>query len=124
MLKIINTDFSLGTDFRIRNSWRKKITDILKKEEESFPFHFKIVEIIQNEDKTNSFLCESVPDEKGEKIEKIIISKIVLNYLFGIEVPNMNVGLYFTDYLPFEDEKLLLTQSNNSIKVHPAKYLI
>ena len=89
MLKIINTDFSLGTDFRIRNSWRKKITDILKKEEESFPFHFKIVEIIQNEDKTNSFLCESVPDEKGEKIEKIIISKIVLNYLFGIEVPNI-----------------------------------
>lgn len=122
MLKIINTDFSLGNDFRIRNSWRKKITDILKKEEESFPFHFKIVEIIQNEDKTNSFLCESVPDEKGEKIEKIIISKIVLNYLFGIEVPNMNVGLYFTDYLPFEDEKLLLTQSNNSIKVYPAVF--
>lgn len=122
MLKITNTDFTIGVDFRIRNSWRKKIANVLKKEEENFPFHFKITEILTNEDKTNNFLCESIPDSKGEKVEKLIVSKTILNYLFGIEVPDMNVGLYFPDYLPFENEKLLILNPNNNLKVYPVAF--
>lgn len=118
MLKIYNQCFSPNNDFRIRNTWRRAIANSLNIEEEEFPFHFKIVEMI-NEDKTKLYLCESIPDTKGEKVQKIFVTIDILNYLLGVEVDNCNVGLYFNDYLPIENEKILIQDAKDQLKIYP-----
>lgn len=60
MLKVSKFKIEEGLTFQIRNSWRDQIIKELKKEEDSYPFSFKVIEVITNEDKTISYLCESI----------------------------------------------------------------
>ena len=111
MLKINPHTELIGVSICIRNSWRCKIAQILNKNEESFPFNFKIIDSLEN-----SYLCESIPDNKSKKKVQIWVTSNVIHYLQGCEVEDCNVGLYFTDYLPLENSKLLIFNSKqNSI---------
>lgn len=111
MIKLMNNKYYRGMEFRIRNAWKRLII-----EGETFPLEYKITDILIHDDKTVDYLCKSVcsKDKKGEKVRKIIVTNNILNYLFGEEVPNSNVGLYFGDYFPFENDSLLI-KSNNQI---------
>lgn len=109
MLKIDIYSPLMGKNICLRNSWRTQIANYLGKDEESFPFNFKIIEI------ENGFcLCESISDNKSKKKFQVYLSELVVHYLDGIETPDVNVGLYFNDYLPTENNKLLILNPKNS----------
>ena len=105
MLKIVKQKIEIGQTFQIRNSWREKITDKLNKDEESFPFYFKVIDIEQYM-KDTFYVAESISDDKTEKSVKIKVSETILNFLLSNEVTDSNVGLYFNDYLPLENTKI------------------
>lgn len=124
MLKITIKNIEIGQSFNIRNAWKKQILKILNKEDIYYPSNFKIVDIIYNENKEQLFLCESIPNESCKKIFKIKISKMVLQYILGEEVSDCNVGLYFSDYLPLEDTKLLIMDSKDNLKIYPYQFIL
>ena len=59
MIKFDKHEIIIGTHFQIRNSWRKEIANVLKIDEDSYPFDFKIISI-----KSDKFECESVLTNK------------------------------------------------------------
>ena len=103
MLKLSTNRIAENVEFCIRNSWRIQIAKLLNKEEESFPFNYKTISVTNNE-----LICESISDGKGKKKYQLIITPIIFRYLNGVEVDDNNVGLYFTDYIPLENTKLLI----------------
>lgn len=116
MLKIATINTNVGTTFSIRNSWRTQIAKHLNKDEELFPFNFQITSIVNDE-----YVCESIPDGKSKKKYNIIVDPIIVQYLNGIEVDDVNVGLYFHDYLPMENSKLLICNYKNNT-IMPAQF--
>ena len=118
MLKIFKQSIEIGQTFQIRNSWRERIAKELNKDEESFPFYFRIVdkEILM---KDNIYNCESIPDNSKEKVFKIKVSETIIKYLLSTEVNDNNVGVYFCDYLPLENSKLLILDNKNPLIIHP-----
>lgn len=111
MLKISHAEIKVGTEFSIRNSWRTSIANTLKKDEESYPFLFKVIDIDDH-----VCVCESVPDKQSKKKYLLAVSTMIIRYLNGVEVPDCHCGLYFKDYMPMEGSKLLLTNvKRNSI---------
>lgn len=116
MLKINNFEIENGMEFFIRNSWRAKIAKILGKDEECLPFHYKVVE-----NTNNILVCEGVCDCKSKKKYQIVVTPIVVKYLSSVEVEYCNVGMYFTDYLPVENTKLLILEKKNN-SIQPVKF--
>lgn len=103
MLKITRV-IEVGDTFTLRNKWRTEIATLMHKNEEHFPFNFKVVEINQN-----VYVCESIPDKKSEKIVTISVTADVIQYVRGDEVQDCFAGCYFLDYLPVQGTKVLLT---------------
>jgi hypothetical protein len=122
MLKIILNSIEVGQTFSIRNSWRKAVAMLLKKED--YPSNFKVVEIVTNDNKEQICVCESVPNDTCKKVVKLNISKLTLQYVLGQEVEDCNVGLYFNDYMPLEGQKLLVTDSKDNLKITPCQLLL
>lgn len=122
MLQIQLDTIQIGQSFQIRNSWRNKISELTNKED--FPFCFKVVDVIRNTTKAENFyLCESIPNDKKEKVIKITVGESVIQYVTSAEVENCNVGLYFRDYLPMEGKKLLIKDMKDSLKIYPYQFL-
>ena len=116
MIKFDKHEIIIGTHFQIRNSWRKEIANALKIDDDSYPFDFKIINI--NNDK---FECESVSTNKREpSAYKIIVDDLIVRYIFGEEVDDCNVGLYFSDYFPIENTKILVYSHLDDYKILPA----
>lgn len=122
MLQIQLDTVQIGQTFQIRNTWRNKISELVKKED--FPFHFKVIDVIRNTTRAENFyLCESIPNDKKEKIVKITVGESVIQYVTSNEVDNCNVGLYFKDYLPIEGKKLLIKDTKDTLKIYPYQFL-
>ena len=118
MLKLTCFPIEVGTTFSIRNGWRTQIAKFLKKDEECYPFNFKVVEI-----KADKFVCESVPDGKSKKKYMIEVTADVIRYLSASECPDSNVGLYFSDYWPLEFSKILVLNPKNQTIIPGKLYL-
>lgn len=122
MLQITIDAPVIGLNFKIRNSWREKILKLTNKED--FPFSFKVADIVRNTTKAENFyLCESIANDKKDKIVKIIVGESVIQYANSIEVDDTNVGLYFKDYFPMENDKLLITDYKDRKKIYPHQLL-
>lgn len=121
MLKIASTNIDVGFNFQIRNTWREKIANLLNQDEELFPFNFKVTDIIPKM-KDTYYVAESIPDKKNEKVFKIMVSDTILRYLSGVEVTDSNVGLYFNNYLPLENTKILILDSKKDSLIHPVVF--
>lgn len=121
MLKLRKQTIEIGQTFQIRNTWRENIARQLNKDEELFPFHFKIVDVEQYM-KDTIYVAESIPDTKSEKVIRIKVSETILKYLLSSEVSDSNIGMYFNDYLPLENTKLLILDSKNQLLVHPVLF--
>lgn len=119
MLKITTVEFYPGMKFEIRNAWRSIIAKEAGIKEEKYPFHFQITA-----ETTDGFICESVKEKKSDVQYRLVVSTDILKYLFGTEVKDCNVGLYTTDYIPFENSKLLLTDNKNPLEVLPVRIVI
>ena len=122
MLKITIKNIEEGTSFSIRNTWRKNIATLLMKEDGDYPSNFKVIEILKNKTETK-YVCESIPNETNKSKTKIILDKMILQYIFGIEVDDCNVGLYFSDYIPIENQKLLITDTKNNKNILPCQFI-
>lgn len=123
MLKITLNSIEVGQTFSIRNAWRKQVAGILKKDDISYPSNFKVVDITTNANKEQVCVCESIPNDNCKKVMKIVVSKLILQYVLGMEVDDCNVGLYFNDYIPIEGQKLLITDSKDNLKILPCQFL-
>lgn len=122
MLKIIKNNIEIGDSFQLRNAWRNQVKDLVKKEE--YPFCFKVIDIVHNTNKTETiYLCESIPNNKNEKIQKIMVSASIIQYVLSAEVDDCNVGLYFNDYLPIEGKNLLITDTKDKLKIYPYQFI-
>lgn len=119
MIKVTVNEFYAGTKFDIRNSWRNKIANTLGIKEDKFPFDFQVTAV-----DCCTYTCKSIQNRKTDKEYTIIISSDILKYLFGEEVPDCNVGLYSTDYIPIENSKLLLTDCKNKLNVLPVQFVL
>ena len=119
MIKVTMTEFYVGMKFEIRNAWRKVIAEVEGIKEDKYPFQFQIAEIT-----TLGYICESVQDRKSDKIYKILVNDDILRYLFGTEVNDCNAGLYINDYLPFENSRLILTNTKDSLDILPVKIVL
>ena len=115
MLKIVTKNIDIGTTFYIRNSWRGKIAKHLNKDEETLPFNFRVIEKVEND-----FLCETIPDKASKKKYNVLVNPTIIHYVKSQEVEDTNVGLYFSDYLPIENSKLLIYNNRNN-KILPTE---
>lgn len=122
MLKITK-NIEIGDIFQIRNAWRDSISNLIN--EKDFPFCFKVIDILHNTNKLGTmYLCESISQEKNEKTQKLIVSSTILQYIFGLEVNDCNVGLYFNDYLPMENSKILTIDNKDKLKIYPLQFCL
>ena len=103
MLKINTNMHSMNSLFCLQDNWRIKIAELLRVDDTQVPLKFMTIEMIDG-----YYLCESIPDNTYKKRHYLYISDMVFQYLSGIEVPDVNVGLYLTDYLPSENNQLFL----------------
>lgn len=118
MLKLLKNEIEIGQKVQIRNTWRSSVANILGKDEELIPFCFKITDIITI-NKEQYYKSESISDDKNDEVYSVVMSESVIRYLSADEVADCNVGLYFNDYLPLENKKLLILDSKNPLIVHP-----
>ena len=117
MLKVNLGSLDVGTRFYLPEAWHEKILNFSKKE--AFPYEFCVDEVFESSDYSDTFyICTSVKTESGEA-QKLAISEFVLKYMFAEEVPDSNIGLYFNEYLPLEDSKILVTNVRNPSEVIP-----
>lgn len=122
LLKTFLNKVEVGTTFSIRNSWRKAISNALGRDEEGYPFLFSVVDTeVDPDTKRTNYICESVKGECDRK-QKIIVSASVIEYSNAQEVSDINVGLYFDDYFPEENKKLLV-YDRKSDTIHPVKMI-
>jgi len=119
MLKITINNIETGTEITILNKWRKQIIELTKKDD--FPQTFKIKEEGWGIGAKSFYECVSISDNH-KKHNSIYLDAMVIKYLTSTEVSDVNVGLYFTDYLPMEDTKLLISDKRNPLKILPCQY--
>lgn len=119
MIKVTVREFYAGMKFEIRNAWRKVIADVEGIKEEKYPFQFQITEVTPL-----GYICESVQDKKSDKIYKILVNDDILRYLFGTEVNDCNVGLYTNDYIPFENNRLIITDAKDPLDILPVQIVL
>lgn len=119
MIKVTMTEFYAGMKFELRNAWRKVIAEAEGVKEDKYPFLFQITDVV-----SSGYICESVPDKKSDKVYKIIVNDDILRYLFGTEVNDCNVGLYTNDYIPFENSRLILTDSKDPLSILPVTIVL
>lgn len=119
MIKVTITEFYAGMKFELRNAWRKVIAEAEGVKEDKYPFLFQITDVVPS-----GYICESVPARKSDKIYKLFVNDDILRYLFGTEVSDCNVGLYTNNYLPFENSKLILTDSKDPLDILPVMIVL
>lgn len=112
-------NIEVGTEVTILNKWRKQILEITKKED--FPQTFKVKEEGWGIGVKSFYECTSVSEGRKKPIS-IYLDAMVIKYLTSVECKDCNVGLYFTDYLPMENTKLLIKDKRNPLKILPCQY--
>ena len=118
MLKISNGSLKIGMRISLPEEWHEKILQF--SQEKDFPYEFFIEEIIKDKEKKEVYyICRSEKKETG-KMQRLVFTEFVIRYLSAEEVPDLNIGLSFKEYLPLEESKLLITNVRNPSEVIPA----
>lgn len=114
MFKLSGNPFERNLRIKLPETWHSKILEFSSSAQ--FPYNF-IIEAVEKSTDTNEvyYIFHS---KKGKKL---VITEPVLKYLLAKTVEDSNVGLSFTEYLPLENSKILITNSNNPNEVIPAK---
>ena len=118
MLAISHVEIVTGSIVKIPKKWLERSIGCTPSEYDDVDYVIlsKIDSIISQED---IYLCESV--EEGSN-QKIVLAEFVIKYLLATHVEDSNVGLYFSDYLPEDGSKLLITSVQNPSEVVPAVF--
>ena len=122
MLKVTNTEVKPGTRIILFEEWHEKVLNFSHLS--NFPYEFFIDEIIKDKNtKQTYYICKSATG-KNAKTYKIALTHNVINYLFAQEVPDLNIGLNFKEFLPMENSKVLITNTRNPSEVIPGIFKI
>ena len=113
MLKLSNVSIGIGTTITLKDEWRKAINNLLKPHNKECLTVFNIIN-----KENNNYVCRSPYDKNN-----IIVTSAVAQYLLGDVVRNSNVGVYFDDYLPDENERILIWDKF-TCSVYPAKVVL
>lgn len=117
MLKVNLDSLVVGTRVYLPEAWHEKV--LIFSQKESFPYDFTIEEIVKEGKNSDTlYICVSDKTETGA-VCRIAISEFVLMYMFAEEVPDSNIGLYFNEYLPLEDSKIIITNIRDPSEVVP-----
>ena len=112
MFKIIDAAPVVGTRINLPESFHKKILNFCKIR--SFPHEFVIRQDYTNrESHEHYYICDGLRNPS----RKIALTEYAIKYLLAEEVPDSNVGLYFSEYLPSEDSQILITNVRNLCEV-------
>ena len=111
MLNIGKIKPQIGDRIVLPEMWHEKVVKFCKT---TYPYEFVIEELIK-EKKDTYYLCKA-------KNKEILVTSFVAKYLSAPEVNGSNIGLSFKEYLPLENEKLLLTSDRNPSKIIPAVF--
>ena len=122
MLKISDNQIKIGICIILPNEWHEKILTFGKMT--NCPYEFIIEEEIRDKkSKEKYYLCK--PDKKENNMDfKIALSEYAVKYLYSQEVPDLNIGLSFKEYLPSEDTTILVTNVRNPNQVVPGVFRI
>lgn len=122
MLKINNIKLKEGIRIILPEEWHDKILEFSKKD--ACPYEF-ILEEIEKDKKTKEtyYICKS-EKKTGGKLVKIALTECTIKYLFAQEVPDLNIGLSFKEYLPLENSQILITNSRNPSQVIPGIFKV
>lgn len=117
MLKVTSNKIKEGIRIVLPEEWHDKVLSFAKKE--SFPYEF-IVEEIEKDKATKEtyYICKSEKKSGGKAI-KIALTEYSIKYLLAQEVPDLNIGLSFKEYLPLENSQILITNVRNPSEVIP-----
>lgn len=117
MLKIDNIQIKEGMRITLPEEWHEKL--LLFGKMENCPYEFVIEEEIKDKvSKEKYYVCKAEKKEKN-KIVRIALAEYAIKYLFSQEVPDLNFGLSFKEYLPLENTKILITNLKNPSEVVP-----
>lgn len=121
MLQVQLNNIEIGQQFQIRNSWRNML--MMHRTKEEYPFQFRVDSIVHNTNKTECyFICKSIQNDKKDKVVRLMVSESIIQYATSNEVETCNVGLYFKDYLPLENEKLIIKDCKDNMKLYPCRF--
>lgn len=121
MIKVNDIKITEGIEFCLRNSWIDYVVNNLSIKK--MAYRFKILSIVLKTNKSCQCVCESIPENKGEKPQIIMVTDTIVRYLLGIEVSNANIGMYFQDYLPMENSYIIITNNKNQEDITPARFV-
>jgi len=122
MLKVSNSDVKTGARLVLFEEWHEKVLNFSQLP--SFPYEFVIDELVKDKSSRETYyVCKSSKPENG-KTFKIALTQSVVNYLFAQEVPDLNIGLSFKEYLPVENSPVLITNAKNPSDVVPGTFRI
>ena len=113
MLKLSNENLSIGTRICLPSEWHQKILDFCYRKD--MPYEFVVKDIVEDEIKNVSYYVCTAKENEQSLI--IAIDDYVAKYLFAKTVPDMNVGLFFDEFLPPENTKILITSLRNPKEV-------
>ena len=113
MLNVGKIKLETGKRIVLPETWHEKIVTFCKM---SYPYEFFIEELIKSKKETYC-LC------KAAKNKEIVITAFAAKYLLASEVTDSNIGLSFKEYLPVENEKVLITSDRNPNKIIPAIFI-
>ena len=120
MLKVNGNEVKTGARIVLFEEWHEKVLNF--SQFPTFPYEFFIDEIIKDKvSKQTYYLCKSNKNKNG-KSSKLVLTQSVVNYLFGQEVPDLNIGLSFKEYLPVENSQVLITNTRNPSEVVPGTF--
>lgn len=122
MLKVNSNKLKEGTRISLPEEWHDKILAFSKKE--TCPYEFVVEDIEKDkETKETYYMCKS-EKKVGGKLAKIALTECTIRYLLSQEVPDLNIGLSFKEYLPLEDSQILITNSRNPSEVVPGIFKV
>lgn len=122
MLKLNSTKLKEGMRIVLPEEWHDKILAFSKKE--TCPYEFILDEIEKDKETKETYhICKS-EKKSGGKAAKIALTEYAIKYLLAQEVPDLNIGLSFKEYLPLEDSQILITNCRNPSEVIPGIFKI
>lgn len=117
MLKINNNKIKEGMRIVLPEEWHEKVLKFSKKE--TYPYEFILEEIEKDKETKETYYMCKAEKKSGGKFAKIALTEYAIRYLLAQEVPDLNIGLSFKEYLPLEDSQILITNTRNPSEVIP-----
>lgn len=116
MRKLSLFPVELGATFCLKESWCTRIFEKFSKSENN-PTQFEVKRKV-----TCGYLCEDVNSDSKNK-KTIFLSNAVMKYVCGSDVDNLSENVAFGEFLPEENERILILNAED-YTITPARFML